>query len=40
MFFIRFRVSGAGEGVPKGMVYNLLMRVFTLGSSKIQVSDT
>ena len=33
-------VGGGGGGVPKGLVHNLLMQFFTLGSSKIEVSDT
>ena len=28
-----------GRGPPKGLVYNLLMQFFTLGSSKIEVSE-
>ena len=27
-------------GFPKGLVHNLLMRFFTLGSSKTEVSET
>ena len=27
-------------GVPKGLVHNLLMQFFTLGTSKIEVSKT
>ena len=29
-----------GGGSPKGLVHNLLMQVFTLGSSKIEVFET
>ena len=29
-----------GGGSPKGLVHNLLMQFFTLGSSKIEVSET
>ena len=33
--------SGEGEGgPPKGLVHNLLMQFFTLGSSKIEVFET
>ena len=32
--------SGGGGGVPKGLVHNLLMQFFTLGSSKMEVSET
>ena len=41
MFFIQFgyQVRGGG-GVPKGLVRNLLMQFFTLGSSKIEVFET
>ena len=31
------RVGGGGGGAPKGLVHNLLMQFFTLGSSKIKV---
>ena len=31
--------EGAG-GSPKGLVHNLLMPFFTLGSSKLEVSET
>ena len=31
---------GGGGGAPKGWVHNLLMRFFTLGSSKIEVFAT
>ena len=33
-------VRGGGGGIPKGLVHNLLMQFFTLGCSKIEVSDT
>ena len=33
-------VRGRGEGSPKGLVHNLLMQFFTLGSSKIEVFQT
>ena len=29
-----------GRGAPKGLVHNLLMQLFTLDSSKIEVSET
>ena len=32
--------SGGGGGACKGLVHNLLMPFFTLGSSKIEVSGT
>ena len=32
--------AGGGGGVPKGLVHNLLMLFFTLGSSKIEVFET
>ena len=31
---------GVGGGTPKGLVHNLLMQFFTLGSSKIEVFET
>ena len=34
-----YQVRGGG-GVPKGLVHNLLMQFFTLGSSKIEVFQT
>ena len=41
MFFYPIWVLGGGGGVsPKGPVHNLLMLFFTLGSSKIEVSET
>ena len=41
VFFILFGyyVWGGG-GSPKGLVHNLRMQVFTLGSSKIEVFET
>ena len=32
--------GGGGGGSPKGLVHNLLMQFFTLGSSKIEVFGT
>ena len=32
--------SGGGGGPPKGLVHNLLMQFFTIGSSKIEVFKT
>ena len=32
--------GGGGGGPPKGLVHNLLMQFFTLGSSKIEVFET
>ena len=41
MFFILFGYwVGGGGGSPKGLVHNLLMQFFTLGSSKIEVFET
>ena len=43
MFFTLFGywVGGGGGGrSPKGLVHNLLVQFFTLGSSKIEVFDT
>ena len=37
--YLRMGCGGA-RGAPKGWVHNLLMRFFTLGSSKIEVSET
>ena len=34
------RSGGGGGGSPKGLVHNLLMQFFTLGSSKIEVFET
>ena len=39
MFFTLFGF-GRGGGSPKGLVHNLLMHFFTLGSSKIEVFET
>ena len=41
MFFTLFRylVQGGG-GPPNGLVHNLLMQFFTLGSSKMEVFET
>ena len=43
MFFTLFEYwphGGWGGGAPKGLVHNLLMQFFTLGSSKIEVFET
>ena len=32
--------TGGGGGAPKGLVHNLLMQFFTLGSSKTEVFET
>ena len=32
--------GGGGGGAPRGLVHNLLMQFFTLGSSKIEVFET
>ena len=42
MFFTLFGywVWGGGGGSPKGLVHNLLMQFFNLGSSKIEVFET
>ena len=42
LFFTLFRylVRGGGGGGPKGLVHNLLMQFFSLGSSKIKVFET
>ena len=40
-FFYTIWVLGAGRGrSPKGLVHNLLLQFFTLGSSKKEVSET
>ena len=39
MFFTLFGYWARG-GSPKGLVHNLLMQFFTLGSSKIKVFET
>ena len=43
MFFTLFWYwvgLGGGGGAPKGLVHNLLMQFFTLGTSKIEVFET
>ena len=44
MFFTLFRYWAHGwvgwGRSPKGLVHNLLMQFFTMGSSKIEVSET
>ena len=35
-----YQVGGGGGGAPKGLVRNLLVQFFTLGSSKIVVFET
>ena len=40
VFFTLFGYWVGGGGSPKGLVHNLLMQFFTLGSSKIEVSET
>ena len=40
MFFTLFGYWVPGGGSPKGLVHNLLLRLFTLGSSKIEVFET
>ena len=41
MFFTLFGYwVGGGGGAPRGLVHNLLMHFFTLGSSKIEVLET
>ena len=41
MFFTLFECSvRGGGGVSKGLVDNLLLQFFTLGSSKIEVFET
>ena len=40
MFSIQFGYDVEGEGSPKGLVHNLLMQLFTVGSSKIEVFET
>ena len=32
--------GGGGGGAPQGLVHNLLMQFFTMGSLKIEVSET
>ena len=38
--YLGIRSRGGGGGSPKGLVHNLLMQFFTLGSSKIEVFKT
>ena len=33
--YLGIRVGGGGGGAPKGLVHNLLLQFFTLGSSKV-----
>ena len=33
-------MSSRGGGLPKGLVHNLLVQFFTLGTSKIEVFET
>ena len=41
MFFTLFGYRSRGEGgPPKGLVHNLLMQLFTPGSSKIEVFES
>ena len=42
VFFTLFGywVRAGGGGSPKGLVHNLLMQFFTVGSSKIEVFET
>ena len=40
MFFTLFGYKLGGGGSPKGLVHNLLMHFFTLGSSKMEVFET
>ena len=40
MFFTLFGYWGGGGGCPMGWVHNLLMQLFTLRSSKIEVFET
>ena len=40
MFFTLLGISSGGGGSPKGWVHNLLMQLFTLGNSKIEVFET
>ena len=39
-YYLGTDCGGGGGGVPKGLVQNLLMQFFTLGSSKMEVSET
>ena len=40
VFFTLFGYRVPGGGSPKGLVHNLLMQLFTPGSSKIEVFET
>ena len=40
MFFTLFGYWVREGGSPKGLVHNLLVQFFTLGSSKIEVLET
>ena len=42
MFFTLFGywAAGGGGGAPKGLEHNLLMQLFTLDNSKIEVFET
>ena len=40
MLFTLFGYWAPGGGSPKGLVHNLLLQFFTLGSSKIEVFET
>ena len=40
VFFTLFGYWVGGRGSPKGLIHNLLMQFFTLGSSKFEVSET
>ena len=40
LFGDSIRGGGGGGGAPKGLVHNLLMQLFNLGSSKIEVFET
>ena len=37
LFGYQVRGGGGGRGSPKGLVHNLFMQFFTLGSSKMEV---
>ena len=38
--YLGIRFGGGGGGLQMGLVHNLLMHFFTLGSSKIEVFET
>ena len=40
VFFTRFGCLGGGGGLPRGLGYNLLMQLSSLGSSKMETSKT